>query len=107
MRKRSHENERRRNGLMSVDIKTFRKNQSRFPTCKLQKYNGKYVAWSPDGTQIVASDKNPEKLCKKLVARGYKPGELLVDAVLFQPRQTWEALASLRGMVHEADLRTR
>ncbi len=71
---------------MGIDIRKFRTNQSRFPARKLQRYNGKYVAWSPDGTHIIASDKDPEKLCKKLVGRGYKPGEVLVDTVVLPAR---------------------
>jgi hypothetical protein len=65
-----------------MDIRAFRSNQSRFPLRKLQKYNGKYIAWSPDGSRIIASDKDPEKLCRKLVRRGYKPGDVLVDTVV-------------------------
>ncbi len=70
------------NEAIDMDIRTFRSNQSRFPVKELRKYNGKYVAWSPDGSHIIASDKDPEKLCKKLLRGGYKPGEVLVDTVV-------------------------
>jgi hypothetical protein len=96
MRKRRHERKTRRNGFSDVDVETFRNNQNRLPARELKKYNGKYVAWSPDGTHIVASDKDPEKLCKKLVAHGYKPGEVLVDTVVF-PAEVGLGGASLFG----------
>ena len=96
MRKQRPESKTRRNGFSGVDIETFRSNQSRFPARELKKYNGKYVAWSPDGTHIIASDKDPERLCRKLVKRGFKPGEVLVDTVVF-PAKVGLGGASLFG----------
>ena len=96
MRKHRHESKTRRNGASGVDIETFRSNQSRLPAQELKKYNGKYVAWSPDGTHIIASDKDPERLCRKLVKRGFKPGEVLVDTVVF-PAKVGLGGASLFG----------
>src|SRR4051794_10408609 len=42
-----------------MDMQQFLTNRAQFPPEELAKYAGKYVAWSPDGTQIVASDEDP------------------------------------------------
>ena len=38
-----------------IEINKFRRNQSQFPREELQKHNGQYVAWSDDGTRILAA----------------------------------------------------
>ncbi len=44
-----------------VDYIEFVRNVNAFPTAKLLQYTGKYVAWSEDGTTIVAAaDDIPE-----------------------------------------------
>lgn len=45
-----------------IDINHFRANQSRFPREQLAKYNGQYVAWSDDGTRILAANADPAKV---------------------------------------------
>src|SRR5438132_112116 len=61
-----------------IDINEFRRNQSRFPRQELESYNGRYVAWSPDGTRILAADVDPAQVDALLRAAGYAPAEILV-----------------------------
>lgn len=65
-----------------IAIDEFRRNQSRFPREALEKYNGQYVAWSADGTSILAADIDPLRLDAMLRAAGYDPGEILVSLVV-------------------------
>jgi hypothetical protein len=51
----------------------FSKNQSRFPVEELWKYAGQHVAWSWDGTRILASAPSDEELYQKLVEEGLDP----------------------------------
>jgi hypothetical protein len=54
----------------------FLKNRQAFPVEELMKYAGQWVAWSPDGTHIVAgSSESEEAVWGVVVAAGYDPHE--------------------------------
>jgi hypothetical protein len=72
-----------------IDINEFRRNQSRYPRAELEKYNGQYVAWSPDGTFILAGDPDPLRLDALLRATGHDPGEILVTRVAIPEEVGW------------------
>jgi hypothetical protein len=63
------------------DYKTFDENHRRFPQEELLKYAGQCIAWSIDGTRIVASGKTVDELEDKLQAMGMKPSETVADYV--------------------------
>jgi hypothetical protein len=67
----------------------FRRNQSCFPQEELQKYNGQYVAWSPDGTCILAADRDPLQVDRTLCAAGYDPASILVSLVAVPEEVSW------------------
>ena len=69
-----------------MDLQEFIKNQLAFPPEELVKYDNQYVAWSPDGSRIIASDKDPLKLDETVKALGYEPAEILISSVLDQER---------------------
>ena len=56
--------------LEPPDLSHFEENQSKFPLEELAKYWGKHVAFSPDGTRIVASGDSEEELDAALDAAG-------------------------------------
>jgi len=64
-----------------MDMQEFLKNRRRFPAEELEKYAGKYVAWSPDGTTILASDDDPICLNATIKQLGHDPAEVLVSSV--------------------------
>jgi len=72
-----------------IDVNEFRLNQSRFPREELEKYNGQYVAWSPDGTRILAADPDPLRLDALLSAAGHDPAEILVSRVALPEDVSW------------------
>jgi hypothetical protein len=47
----------------------------------LGRYAGKYVAWSPDGKQILAADDDPLKVVATLKAAGYDPAECVLSSI--------------------------
>jgi hypothetical protein len=52
------------------DIAFYSENRSKFPPDELARFWGQYVAWSPDGTRILASGADPEAVENELVAAG-------------------------------------
>lgn len=64
-----------------IEINKFRENQSKVPLEELMKHNGKYVAWSDDGTHILASDEDSSRLYDWLGESGYDAGEILIAYV--------------------------
>jgi hypothetical protein len=57
------------------------RNRPAFPAEELAKYAGKYVAWSPDGTRIIAADEDLLRLDSKIKDADHNPAEILVSSV--------------------------
>ncbi len=64
-----------------MDMCAFLQNRVRVAPGELEKYAGKYVAWSPDGTQILAADDDPLKVVAALKSAGYDPAECVLSSV--------------------------
>jgi hypothetical protein len=52
------------------DLTKYAENRQKFPLEELDKYAGMYVAWSSDGTRIIASGKDRESLWEALEHAG-------------------------------------
>jgi len=63
------------------DYLTFEENQKKFPEEELMRYVGQSIAWSIDGTRIVASGKDVGEVADKLLAMGIPPGQTVLDYV--------------------------
>jgi hypothetical protein len=71
-------------GVVPIDMKVFIKNRSEVPPESLVKYGGQWVAWSPDGTHIVAASSQSDAAVYRLLEEagldfsehviGYVPG---------------------------------
>lgn len=64
-----------------MDMREFLKNRNRFSPAELEKYAGKYIAWSPDGKRIIASDADPMNLVATVRSAGYDPQECVLSSV--------------------------
>ena len=64
-----------------MDMYEFTKNRLAFPPEELLQYRGKYIAWSPDGKRMIASDKDPLRLDDMVIALGYDPSEVVFSSV--------------------------
>jgi hypothetical protein len=62
-------------------MQEFLKNRHRFPLDDLDRYAGQYVAWSPDGARIIASDEDPIRLIAAVDAAGFDHEETLIEAI--------------------------
>src|SRR5262249_16856538 len=65
----------------TMDYQEFDKNRAAFPPEELLRYRGQFIAWSPDGTRIIASDKDGIKLDDTVKALGYDPDEVVFSSV--------------------------
>ena len=64
-----------------MDMQQFYKNRARLGLEELAAYAGKYVAWDPSGTCILAANEDELELHAAIVARGLDPAEILVSFV--------------------------
>lgn len=62
-------------------MQEFLKNRQQFPLDDLAKYAGQHVAWSPDGTSIVASADDLRKFISAVKASGNDPAECVLSSV--------------------------
>jgi Family of unknown function (DUF5678) len=64
-------------------MQQFLANREQFPPGELAKYAGKYIAWSPDGKRILASDDDLEKVAAAVEDQGYDSSEIVLSSVPF------------------------
>lgn len=74
--------------LEPPDLSHYEENRSKFPLDELAKYGGKHVAFSPDGTRIVASGETEEELEAALEAAGI-PFSQVVFSYVDPPGVSW------------------
>ncbi len=67
-----------------MNMQELIRNRERFPPEELARYAGKYVAWSPDGTRIIASNDNLIHLDCQLREMGFDPENILVSSIPFE-----------------------
>ena len=64
-----------------MNMQQFLKNRHQFPPAELDKYAGRYVAWSPDGSRIIASDDDYQKVAAAVDASGYDPADIVMEPI--------------------------
>ena len=64
-----------------MDMQGHMENRSRFPAEELEKYAGRYVAWSPDGTRIVAAADRLTELAPAVAASEFEPKDCVLSYV--------------------------
>lgn len=65
-----------------LDWDVYVENRSKIPPEVLRPYLGQWLAWSLDGTHVVASDPDLEGLASKLAALGLATDEVLHEALV-------------------------
>ena len=71
------------------DLTYYEENIRRFPQEELAKYGGKHIAWSPDGTRIVASGYGWEGLLQALDDAGIPMSQVISDYVPREDEDSW------------------
>jgi hypothetical protein len=64
-----------------INGQKFIENVNRFPAEEYLKYAGQFIAWSTDGTRILASGRTDDELEDNLRVMGLKPGEYVGEYV--------------------------
>jgi hypothetical protein len=64
-----------------MDMRKYLQNRTRVSAAELEKYAGKYIAWSPDGKNIIAADDDPMNVVAVLKSAGYDPAECVLSTV--------------------------
>ncbi len=59
----------------------FLANRATFPVEELAKYEGLWVAWSPDGSRVAASAADPELLDGLLQNAGEDPAQCVIEGI--------------------------
>jgi hypothetical protein len=67
--------------LYLQNMRKYPENRQRYPLDELAKYAGTWIAWSPDGTRIVASARNAEDLEELVRTAGEDPLNCIVEGV--------------------------
>ena len=72
-----------------MNMQQYLKNRHQFPHEELERYAGRYVAWSPDGSRILASDEDPGNVIEAVKALGHDPGETVVESIPAPDEVCW------------------
>jgi hypothetical protein len=67
--------------LEPPDLRFYAENRRKFPAEQLVPYQGKFVAWSPDGTRILASGNEREEVWQQLQAAGIPFSQVVHDYI--------------------------
>jgi hypothetical protein len=67
--------------LPEVDLVLYEENRNKFPPEQLLPYAGRYIAWSGDGTRVVASAETEEELYSIVDAAGIRDSQVVYDYV--------------------------
>jgi len=59
----------------------YRTNRAAFPRAELERYRGLWVAFSPEGTQIVASGKSLDQVEEQVKTAGEDPNEVVFERI--------------------------
>ncbi len=66
---------------MEIDMQAYLRNRIAFPLDQLAKHAGEWVAWSPDGTRIVASSATLEDLDDLVRGTGEDPEQCPIEGI--------------------------
>ena len=64
-----------------MNMQEYLKNRVAFPLGELAKHRGEWVAWSPDGTRLVATSRDPDALDDLVRAAGEDPEDCVVEGL--------------------------
>ena len=67
--------------LYLENMRRYLENRPKYPPDELAKHSGSWIAWNPDGTRIVASAEDAERLEDLVRAAGEDPLYCVVEGI--------------------------
>ena len=64
-----------------MNMQEYLKNRVAFPLDELAKHRGEWVAWSPDGTRLIATSRTPDALDDLILAAGENPEDCPIEGI--------------------------
>ncbi len=64
-----------------MNVQVYLKNRAAFPLEELAKHRGEWVAWSPDGTRLIAVSRKPDALDGLVRAAGEDPENCPIEGI--------------------------
>ena len=64
-----------------MNMQEYLNNRAKFPLDQLASHRGEWVAWSPDGTRLVAAARNPDDLDALVRAAGENPENCPIEGI--------------------------
>jgi hypothetical protein len=64
-----------------VNPQEYRENRAQVPCAELMKYQGQWVAFSADGSRIVAGSEDLEMLDRLVMAAGENPEDVAIERI--------------------------
>ncbi len=64
-----------------MNMQEYLRNCHAFPLEELAKHRGEWIAWSPDGTRLVAASRDPDALDDFVRAAGEDPENCAVEGI--------------------------
>jgi hypothetical protein len=67
--------------LYPENRRRFLENRPKYPLDELLRYAGRWIAWSPDGTRVVASAEDLENLEDLVRQGGEDPAQCVIEGI--------------------------
>jgi hypothetical protein len=64
-----------------MNMQEYLKNRASFPLQELAKHRGEWIAWSCDGTRIVAASRDPDALDELIRRAGENPEDCPIEGI--------------------------
>ena len=86
-----------------TDLRYFDENRSRFPPEQLLPYAGQHVAWSPDGSRILASGKDMDEVEKNMDHSADLTHDMVFHRLLADLHEKGVDVSEPTDPMHDAD----
>lgn len=84
----NHDHRKRPAMQSAIDTKTYRQNREKFSVDELRPYEGQWVAFSLDGSRVIAAADDLDALDQLVEEAGERPDEVALERIVLDA--TWQ-----------------